>query len=359
MVNLLQWIVGSNLNTESDPGVKFQLSKEEFKRDFLPIYTQFGIVLGDETKLFQIAVPIPFFIPFPNGRTLTYSHEDSSILSIIFRDYERMVDIDPIGSISQKNLVKYSYIEILSVNSDKSWEDQLDKALEYVNIAVRAYTTLTEDLTVYPVNLRMLGVFALGRTVTYGTWSEEVAVYTLPNMNKIPHTKEYIAEENFAEISRLVSIDITGINGFVAVHEVLKASLREYQIGKYTESILLLNVFFEMFTKEIVKNIYLEEGRTQTETNAILETGYKNLRNHHLLKKLGISESHEWNQNYLKFIYELRNKIAHTGHIPTRQEADRTFVHADIYRKFLSKRIHRTQYFYLKKLLALKPRKFR
>ena len=78
-----------------------------------------------------------------------------------------------------------------------------------------------------------------------------------------------------------------------------------------------------------------------------------------MLKKLKIDQENQFNQNYLKFIHELRNKIAHTGYIPTRHEADKAFLHANVHRKFLAKKVHRTQYTHLKRLLALKARKFR
>ena len=341
------------LSNDTQP--HFQLTKEAFRRDFLPIYSGYGIELAEDAILFQLTFPLPYQLPVIDGRTFTSVDADNNVLSIVIREHYRPQTIDNLIPTTSTKMLKYSYIETLSVyTSDVKWEDLLEEIINNINILVRSYSSVTKDFDVHPINLRMLGAFALSRKIRISDWNEDIFFHMLPNLDRIPYSKECITPEQDAKMGRMIAVDAFSINPFTSIYEIYKSAIREHKNGKYTESILLLQTSFEVLVKEIVATIYSEEGKTDVQIDRILQTGYKNIRNDHLFKKLQIRSNQPWDEKYMTYVYKLRNDIAHAGYLPNRKEVERAFVHAEIYLSYLTKKIHRTDYRRIKKLLAKK-----
>ena len=118
------------------------------------------------------------------------------------------------------------------------------------------------------------------------------------------------------EIVRVTRLDVFNLNPFAGVTEILLVAVRLKKEGFFRESVLLLQVFFEVFLLEILQNILIEEGKSDTTVSGIMECGYKNILNEHLFQKLGINKNEAIVNSYWIDLYKLRNEVAHTGHNP-------------------------------------------
>jgi len=324
---------------------KFSLTQKIFNKEFRPLYSDVNA-----SKIIQYVFPLPFFIPYPPGHCITAKTGDDEFISVIFRDYSNIIAQ---GGFMRR--VKATYIESIYYSSNDMPCDQLlEKVVSQVNIGIRSYMVAKKDWQVYMLNLHQLGVAVASREVQLENWAKKVSLDVLPGLENLKCDKQYLSSEDIENIARTTGLDVFGINPFVGIIEILLSAVRLKKEGFHRESIMLLQVFMEAFLSEMLKTVLIEEGRPNDSIQKIMNCGYKNIVDEHLFIKLAINKTDRLVEDYWTGLYDLRNKITHSGYNPSGTETQKVFDVAMEFKDFVVNKVTATRYLTLKELFSLR-----
>lgn len=337
---------------QKDFNEPFELTKEIYERDFLPVYN-FNHGAGNLKTLIQFKITLPFYIPLGVGKTITISADDE-ISSFIF---DKVVTNDsykyslipdtPVLDIHHTKVIIMTAVmlnyETLVTDTENYIDHYFDKALVKLNRIVDAYMSHSQDIDCHYITNEMLQPFIVVEYINLNLWTNTQIVYQLHE--HIPYEKELLSEDDMYNFSRLQTIAAFNLNPFINIERHAFFAERYLKQGFYHEAVIYAQISVEVFIEQVYKEILKEsEDKTDEEAHLIIEnTAFITIVKSKLKDRLGGS----WDTTndtgvvgkWYKTTYELRNKAIHSGKTPTFWESKIAVHNAVEFRKFILERI--------------------
>jgi tetratricopeptide (TPR) repeat protein len=245
------------------------------------------------------------------------------------RDYAVPDDLPPF-------LESRSVVEVTRIVPRESTEfgnewlhEQFTTVLSVLNTNLLALGAAADDHRIGPITERQLPPLILGfqgdmRNVRGGRIPNLAAFHLLLHEGRGARDTDHDGGViNYA----MAIADRSGLGlPFFSTMEFTFAARRSFDMGLYSQAVLETGTAIELLVNRVVRGIELDKGSSEERIENVLETAFMNLVKDHLAKKLGVAVDKQFSgsdplNNWLRVAYQLRNRVAHTGHRPTVQEA--------------------------------------
>lgn len=327
----------------------FILTKEVYAKDFLPVY---NIDECNPKTFIEFDIVLPFHIPMYISQTFTYGMEFGYLS---FR-FDMVTTNDsyryPLGeNIPNLNIHKTKILMMGAVDldyetvlgdSEKYYNEFFDLLLEQLNKIVLSYMVSKKDEDCHYLTKEMFPATIMVRTTNLETWKNDIGLFML-HMN-VPYEKNPLTEDEIYNFARFQGIVVWEKNPFVAGEQHMLSARRNFKQGFYMEAVSLAQTSVEVLIRILYKELLIDEGKTEVEIEEVLEnTAFMNIIKKKLASYIGGSwdiakgdtEVGKWHKN----TYLLRNKVIHTGKIPSFKEADEAIYDAIEFKKFIISRV--------------------
>ncbi|MBP1927179.1 hypothetical protein J2Z76_003052 [Sedimentibacter acidaminivorans] len=327
----------------------FILTKEVYEKDFLPVY---NIDKCYPKTFVEFDIVLPFHIPMYISQTFTCGMEFGYLS---FR-FDMITTNDsyryPLGkNIPTLNIHKTKILMMGAVDldyetvlgdSEKYYNEFFDLLLEQLNKIVLSYMVSKKDEDCHYLTKEMFPATIMVRTTNLETWENDMGLFML-HMN-VPYEKNPLTEDEIYNFKRLQGIVVWEKNPFVAGEQHMFSARRNFKQGFYMEAVNLAQTSVEVLIRILYKELLIDEGKTEVEIEEVLEnTAFMNIIKKKLASYIGGSwditkvdtEVGKWYKN----TYLLRNKVTHTGKIPSFKEVDEAIYDAIEFKKFIISRV--------------------
>jgi len=314
------------------------LNKDFFKSEYRKICTDHGI---DPVCIFQTSVILPYHIPL-DGLQVTFIVDDVSLATIVFHSIKQTqliyTDFEMESSWSQD--LSKSFIEFIYatkdgsnqlINSDQDEISQVfDICLELLNYLIVSYQITYKDHTVYRVTRPMLEPCCICRLIDPSSWKTDNLLFLL-NYN-IPYEKSVVSNTEAAAVVDYANVLKQNWNPFMLSSELIVNADRNLSIGQYREAVINIQSGFESFIMNLAHELYKTEGLTyiDLETKLKEKKGLTGFLRSEFPKRLGVywdlKDKSKPIGQWHAVCYELRNKVVHTGYMPTHSETEMAFI---------------------------------
>ncbi|HOJ41843.1 MAG TPA: hypothetical protein PK577_03525 [Candidatus Syntrophosphaera thermopropionivorans] len=328
--NTLEDIKRSN-NKES-----LTLNKDFFESEYRKICLDRGI---DPVCILQTSVILPYHIPL-DGLKVTFSVNDKSLATIVFHSIKHTqpiyTDLELESPWTQE--LSKSFIEFIYATKDESNQlsnqekDEISKVfdicLELLNYLVVSYQITYKDPTVYRITLPMLEPCCICRLIDPSSWKTDNVL--LPLNYNIPYEKSVVSDAEASTVVHYANVLKQNWNPFMLSAELIVGADRNIAVGQYREAIINIQSGFESFIMILAQEIYKDEGKSLADLEArFINNGLIHILKSEFHNRLGghwdITDASTAIGQWYAECYMLRNKVVHTGYMPTHDETQQAF----------------------------------
>jgi hypothetical protein len=245
----------------------------------------------------------------------------------------------------------------LQGESDDPLDALLERGLLSLNRILRAYRFVSENPMVRPISVEDLDPFVLLRSIdaegNLGPWSF-AAVHAM-----LPVSPTLLSDDEQQRIDTVIDMQGNG-HPFITYRDWLeRAKYARFVRGDHANAIINLQTAVESFIIAVLVMVRVDQGLKGAQINMELaaDQGFQSLftrQMHGFLEGLwdttrkGTPVGDYWTHLYL-----VRNRIVHTGYVPTFADTERAFQAQQVLNDFIVNRIHARWRRYPRTLLAL------
>ncbi|MCB5257623.1 MAG: hypothetical protein PHY63_03035 [Candidatus Cloacimonetes bacterium] len=325
-----------DIKRSNDKGA-LMLNKDFFESKYRKICVDHGI---NPVCIFQTSVILPYHIPL-DGLKVTFIVNDESLATIVFHSIKQTqliyTDFEMESPWSQD--LSKSFIEFIYATKDESNQlsnperDEISKVfdicLELLNYLVVSYQITYKDHTVYRVTLPMLEPCCICRLIDPSSWKTDNQLFLL-NYN-IPYEKSIVSNTEAAAVVHYANVLKQNWNPFMLSSELIVLADRNIATGQYRESVINIQSGFESFIMILAQELYKSEGKSLADLEArFIKNGLTHILKSEFHNRLGghwdITDESKPIGQWYTVCYMLRNKVVHTGYMPTLDETEQAFI---------------------------------
>ncbi|MCB5245221.1 MAG: hypothetical protein LHW61_01040 [Candidatus Cloacimonetes bacterium] len=325
-----------DIKRSNDKGA-LMLNKDFFESKYRKICVDHGI---NPVCIFQTSVIFPYHIPL-DGLKVTFIVNDESLATIVFHSIKQTqliyTDFEMESPWSQD--LSKSFIEFIYATKDESNQlsnperDEISKVfdicLELLNYLVVSYQITYKDHTVYRVTLPMLEPCCICRLIDPSSWKTDNLLFLL-NYN-IPYEKSIVSNTEAAAVVHYANVLKQNWNPFMLSSELIVLADRNIATGQYRESVINIQSGFESFIMILAQELYKSEGKSLADLEArFIKNGLTHILKSEFHNRLGghwdITDESKPIGQWYTVCYMLRNKVVHTGYMPTLDETEQAFI---------------------------------
>lgn len=346
------------LNTPDDSMSElFQLTQHTYNMELKPYYEE---KIGNPKTLIQFSLLLPFYLPIEERGCTTLSLTGSTIsISYTSKAIDESYKVLSLGDSPRASNVEDIYTKLLTVveltyvtdedfstvgdNAEGHLNKAFDEMILNLNAVIEGYQAKSKDKSVHYLTKEMFNVAEVARIVNIETWETLGQLFTLhPYM---PYNQDVLPRDEIPELLRLARLSVNGENPFIYGIKQTLAARRYYSTGFYQESVIYAQISVESFIRTLFKELLITEGKTDIEIQTKLEdTSFMNMIKKELPQRIGgnwnvtsTGDVAKWHEH----TYKVRNRVVHTGYIPTFTEADNAVFHAVEFKTWVIKQLRK------------------
>jgi len=312
-----------------------------------------NIPVWDFSKVLNLLIELPFFVPIPDGLYTTINKEDC-IISICFFTTIKEIDNQKSSfvpfNISQKEVsrVELFYAGNFNVIDQEIISKIFNELLEIINTILLAYIQTTNDYNVYELtrcNIEPISIFRI--LSPKNNECLKTGIFWL-NSNKINYQKELLSPKEMQKLSNFFYIYTFKQNPLALLVKNYYLGIKDFYNNNFRHSILFLQTYIESFLKMIYFECYKEKGMSEKDINTNLENiSFMNIVKKEMPKLLGgcwdINKSDKEIYSWYNDVYLLRNNIIHSGYLPNFEEAQNAVNSVENFLLFIRNRIKKNK----------------
>lgn len=323
-------------NTERFKDEFYFLNKESYPNDFLPIYKKGDI---NPSRIFQSAVILPFHIPIKSGTCVTMILDEETAFTLVFGEVNstnkftagivqnKLFEIPVSKTVAEFNLISSN--EVFHKDSEKEAFDLLsylfDLCIEKLNFFITSYLITTKDTSVHQVTIKMFEVASTFRFINPFNWEYKIGLFLFHG--NASYKKEELSLEETHKVIWYANVINQEWNPFILPEELMLNAKRNFNEGLNKEAIIYSQIAFETFLRTLLTEFYKEEGKTMEEVDQTYDTyGFMGVLKREFHPRIWghwdmTDESTDIGVWY-RDCYTLRNRVIHSGLIPTHEQVD-------------------------------------
>lgn len=330
-------VMEKHLGIEEVPKL-LKLNYESFNNTYKKNYNDLGI---DPVVVFQTSIALPFHVPLSHNHDFTFVIDNDSLVTIMFHSVDLVEKIyaDVEMETTFKIDVSKSIIEMVYATKDKSttlvdrdveeMSKVFDKCLEVLNYLIVSFQVTYKDQSVYRVTLPMLEPCCLCRIVNPESWEMD-KVLLLLNQN-VPFIKPIISLAETQAVVHYANVLKQNWNPFILSSELIVNADRNLAIGQYREAVINIQSGFESFIMILAQELNKADNLSLTDLESrFIQNGLTYILKSEFHNRLGgywdVKDKSKPIGQWYAICYELRNKVVHTGYMPTHSETDLAFI---------------------------------
>ncbi len=306
----------------------YLITEKEYRRMFEPLYKKFFI----PRVLIQFPVILPFHIPIPNTSGLSVQVDDHAVCTYLFLILS-ITEQTTLGNLAGKFVpveTRKSCVEMTYVTDEElEWGNidlskYFDILVEKLNLLISSYLITMKDIDAYRVSREMFQMASLCRFIRVDDWrGQEVAIFRLHT--DVPYERPMLTEVQLDDISQFAHVLQNNLNPFVLSEEIMTSARRHFKEGFYREAIIYAQTSVEAFLSTLYISILQQEGKTLAEAEALREnTSFMSMVKKEFHPRIGgawkVEDKRTKVGQWYDDTYTLRNKIAHSGYMPSFEE---------------------------------------
>jgi hypothetical protein len=328
------------------PQERFQLNERTYARDFLPVYEQLEI---HPRTLVQFPIILPFHVPFKGGLTLTFGLDASEACTFTFGTISTLHEVhagivsdDPVRVPQHRTRVEMTYVaggETELKLDEKSLTEVFELMVSKLNSLITAYMVVTKDYRVHPVSTEMFEFGSLYRIIDPAKWKDAARGLFLLHW-QVPFEKPELPTDLQERIVSYTTVVDNGLNPFVLTEELSLTARRQLLTGSFREAVISAQTAVETLLTGVLARAMAGEGAAEDSIDQFMQDVpfMRRVRTEYHPRFGGdwkldqpTSQIGEW----YNATYQLRNRIVHAGHQPTRLEAAAAVEAAQSFRRYV------------------------
>lgn len=327
----------------------FSMTKMDYIENYLPHYSNSNL---SPNTLIQFVILLPYEIPIYESLCKTMIFKDHCI-SIRFSDFTKNEPywyIDETDNISfDKNYTKLELTYVIEDEYDTVLEEKeeylnisFERLIEEVNLLIAAYQVSQKDSDVHYVTKDMLETMIPSRIIKNEDWQTDEGYFRL-HMN-IEYNKDKIGNDEMEEIIRTNVLMLSGVNPFAYFETLTLTAKRYFNNGFYQEAVIYAQISVETLIRTLYREFLIHEEVNEDKIETLMEkTSFMSMIKSELPPRVGGNwdlnkESSKPNLWY-EFTYKLRNRIIHSGYMPSFKEADEAVYNAIEFKLWVVKQV--------------------
>lgn len=322
----------------NDDPPRFKLSQKSYIKTYRKVYNDLGLSVS---SIFQTSLKLPFHLPLDYKFDVTFSVADDSAVTVILHSIKttELINIDLEDYQPKSVEVLKTFAEVVyATNQDMTEYDAdpekvlnrvFDFSLEKLNKIIVSYQVTTKDFRAYRLTLNMLEPFCRIRAIEPQSWEIKDTLFHL-NTN-VPFNVSSLSHEEAKSIVWYANVLDKNWNPFMLPSELIINADRNIAIGQYREAVINIQSGFESFIMILAQELNKADNLSLTDLESkFMQNGLTSILKSEFHNRLGgywdLKNKSKPIGQWHAVCYELRNKVVHTGYMPTHSETELALI---------------------------------
>jgi len=322
----------------NDDPPRFKLSQKSYLKTYRKVYNNLGL---NVSSIFQTSLKLPFHLPLDYKYDVTFSVDHDSAVTVILHRIKTTefinIDLEDYQPKSVEVLKTFAEV-VYATNQDMTEYDAdpekvLNKvfalSIEKLNKIIVSYQVTTKDFRAYRITLNMLEPFCRIRAIEPHSWKIKDTLFPL-NTN-VPFNVSALSHEEVESIVWYANVLDKNWNPFMLSSELIVNADRNLAIGQYREAVINIQSGFESFIMILAQELNKADKLSLTDLESkFVQNGLTSILKSEFHSRLGgywdLKDKSKPIGQWYAVCYELRNKVVHTGYMPTHSETEMAFI---------------------------------